>query len=233
MITIRKSDERGKSTLGWLKSYHTFSFADYYDPKHVHFSNLRVINEDTVEAGYGFDRHPHNNMEIISYVIEGALSHEDSMGTGSTIRPGEIQRMSAGTGITHSEYNASNEQSLHFLQIWIVPETMQLQPSYEQITIDRKPNKFILIGSPATRDDAITIHQQVDLYAAYLDKDVTVSHAMRAKHGCWLQLIKGEITLNGKQLKGGDGAAITDEKEIEIHTTQAAELLLFDLKLSH
>lgn len=229
MIIIRKAQQRGNSQTGWLNSYHTFSFADYYDPKYMGFSSLRVINEDTVQPAMGFGRHSHNNMEIISYVVDGALEHKDSLGTGSTIRPGEIQRMSAGTGIQHSEFNHSDSELLHFLQIWIIPEKDGLTPGYEQKKIPTISNQLILIGAKEQHHDAILIHQDVKLYVAYLGKGNSLSHEFKPHRRGWLQLVKGKITLNGQELTAGDGAAITQEAIINIDGIENAELLLFEL----
>ncbi len=229
MINIRKSSERGNSRIDWLNSYHTFSFADYYDPEFMGFSDLRVINEDTVQPANGFGRHPHKDMEIISYVIEGALEHKDSMGTGSIIKPGEIQRMSAGSGVTHSEFNHSKTDPLHFLQIWILPEKTDLKPGYEQKSITKSTNKFILIGSRAGQNGAITIHQDIELFVAYLTANHTVDHTFKNGRNGWVQIIKGKIALNGQSLAAGDGAAISDESKIQIQCVADTELLLFDL----
>jgi redox-sensitive bicupin YhaK (pirin superfamily) len=228
MIYIRKNDTRGKSQFGWLTSFHTFSFGEYRDPNFMGFGSLRVINEDTVKPGFGFDRHPHNNMEIISYVVEGALEHRDSMGTGSVIQPGEIQKMSAGTGVEHSEFNHSKNEILHFLQIWIIPETKNLTPSYQQIKINKSNNEWILLGSNQKKENVITIHQNVNLYAAYLAENHEINYILENNRMGWLQLIKGKITLNNQELLAGDGAAIQDE-EIVIHCHKDAEILLFDL----
>jgi quercetin 2,3-dioxygenase len=230
MIFIRKSHDRGNSRIDWLNSFHTFSFADHYDPKFMGFGHLRVINEDTVQPGNGFGRHPHRDMEIISYVIEGSLEHKDSIGTGSIIKPGEIQRMSAGTGVEHSEYNHSLIDELHFLQIWIIPEKKGLIPGYEQKAISKSNNKLILIGSRNESSGAITIHQNVELFVAYLTKNHSIQHDFKNGRQGWLQLIKGTIDLNGQQLSAGDGAAITSENKIQIQCLQDAELLLFDLE---
>ncbi len=228
MIYIRKSEARGKSQFGWLTSLHTFSFGGYRDPDFMGFGSLRVINEDTVQAGFGFDRHPHSDMEIISYVVEGALEHRDSMGTGSVIRPGEIQKMSAGTGVEHSEFNHSKNELLHFLQIWIIPKTKNLQPEYQQIKINKSINEWILLGSNQEKENVITIHQDVNLYAAYLTKNSEISYSLSNNRIAWLQLIKGKITLNNQELLPGDGAAIQEVK-LEIVCYDDAELLLFDL----
>jgi quercetin 2,3-dioxygenase len=229
MILIRKSAERGHSQIGWLDSFHTFSFGQYYDPKFMGYGNLRVINQDTVQAGNGFGKHPHENMEIISYVIDGELEHKDSMGTGSIIKPVEIQRMSAGTGVEHSEFNHSKTEPLHFLQIWIIPEKDGIKPGYEQKSIPKINNQFILIGSPEKNENAITIHQNVKLFAAYLSAKHALQYEFKNGHGGWLQLIKGKISINGLELSAGDGAAIADEKQISIESHEQAEFLFFDL----
>jgi redox-sensitive bicupin YhaK (pirin superfamily) len=228
MITLRKSHDRGTNQINWLHSLHTFSFGNYYDPEFMGFGSLRVINEDIVQPGYGFSKHPHENMEIITYVVEGSLEHKDSMGTGSIIRPGEIQRMSAGTGVEHSEFNHSTTELLHLLQIWIIPKKNGLQPSYEQKNIPQENNKFLLIGSHDGGDHAVTIHQHIKLFVAYLTKNHSINYTLKKeKHG-WLQLIKGKITLNKHSLSAGDGAAIIKEDKIEITCEEDAELLLFD-----
>lgn len=228
MIYIRKNDERGRSQTHWLNSFHTFSFADYYDPAFMGFGHLRVINEDTVQPGYGFGKHPHDNMEIISYVVEGSLEHKDSMGTGSVIKPGEIQMMTAGTGVEHSEFNHSKTDLLHFLQIWIIPEKSGLKPTYQQKTITKINNKFILIGAREPQDDTITIHQDVNLYTAYLTQNHSIYYSLKNDRIGWLQLIKGKIKLNDQMLSPGDGAAFQHEK-IDIYCIEDAEFLFFDL----
>lgn len=229
MIILRKSLERGKTELSWLESYHTFSFSSYYDPKYSGFGSLLVINEDRVQAGKGFGKHSHSEMEIISYVVSGTIKHEDSTGTGSTIKPGEIQRMSAGTGIEHSEFNPSKTDLLHFIQIWIKPNERQLTPSYEQKTIAREEDKLILIGSPKGSPHGIVIHQDAEIFVSYLNKDQSINFEIKAGFQCWLQLIKGEITINDQHLSAGDGAAIT-KTAIKIKGLEKAEFLLFDLK---
>jgi redox-sensitive bicupin YhaK (pirin superfamily) len=229
VIIIRKGSDRGNSKIGWLNSFHTFSFGDYHDSDFMGFGNIRVINEDTVQPGNGFGKHPHKNMEIISYVIDGSLEHKDSMGTGSVIKPGEIQRMSAGTGVEHSEFNHSKTDLLHFLQIWIIPEKQQLPPSYEQKMFPKERNKFILIGSNDGMDNAITIHQDVKLFAAYLIEENLISYNFENNRNGWLQLIKGKVSLNKQLLSAGDGAAIENENNIQITCIENAELLLFDL----
>jgi quercetin 2,3-dioxygenase len=231
MIVIRHSKDRGHSQISWLNSFHTFSFAEYYDPKFMGFGSLRVINEDTVQPGMGFGKHGHKDMEIISYVVKGSLAHQDSMGTGSVIKPGEIQRMSAGSGVEHSEFNHSKTDPLHFLQIWIIPEKNGLPPSYEQKSIPEIFNKFILIGSPKENDKAITIHQDVELYAAYLTEDHILEHQFKGDRKGWVQVINGKIDLNGQELNSGDGAAITNEKNIQITCIEDAEILFFDLNV--
>jgi redox-sensitive bicupin YhaK (pirin superfamily) len=232
MITIRPSGERGRAELGWLDSKHSFSFSDYYDPKHMGFRALRVINEDRVAPAKGFGTHPHRDMEIISYVLEGALEHKDSMGTGSVIRPGDVQRMSAGTGVLHSEFNASKSDSVHFLQIWILPERANLPPSYEQKNFDAsaRKNRLRLIAARDGRDGAITVHQDVALYAAVLDVGQAVTHQLAAGRHAWVQVARGAVELDAKRLEAGDGAAVSDEAAIMLTAVQApAEVLLFDL----
>jgi hypothetical protein len=229
MITIRKSDERGHADFGWLKSRHSFSFGEYYDPKFMGFGPLRVINDDRVAGGGGFPTHGHADMEIISYVLDGGLEHKDSIGTGSVIRPGELQRMSAGSGIRHSEFNASKTDPVHFLQIWIMPEKKGLQPSYEQKRFDDLAGGLRLIGSRAGRDGSVTIHQDVDLFAARLAKGETATHRPAKGRGVWIQVAKGHVTVNGHALSEGDGAAISGEAEITLAATSQAEVLLFDM----
>ncbi|MBA3536303.1 MAG: pirin family protein [Tatlockia sp.] len=230
MITIRKAQERGNTNLSWLESYHSFSFASYYDPKFMGFGTLLVINEDRVQPGTGFGGHDHSEMEIISYVISGAIEHKDNMGTGSVIRYGEIQRMSAGSGIRHSEFNPSNSELLHFLQIWIRPKETDLKPSYEQKTIQQEKNKLILIGSPKGGRNAIVIHQDVELFVGYLTPDYGIDYFFPEYSKGWVQLIKGEITINGQLLDAGDGASISEENKIKINCLEDAEFLLFDLR---
>lgn len=228
MFTLRKANERGKSHLDWLNSSHSFSFGEYYDEHFMGFGCLRVINEDIVQASQGFSRHPHRNMEIISYVVDGALEHKDSLGTGSVIRPGEIQRMSAGSGIEHSEFNHSNTELLHFLQIWIIPATTGTKPGYEQKSINKVDNKFILIGSQQPDAGAIAINQDVALFVAYLTPGTTLSYDFKANRLGWLQLIKGEIKVNDISLTAGDGIGIKHRDRITLHCVRPAELLLFD-----
>ncbi len=229
MITIRRAAERGHFDHGWLNTYHTFSFADYYDPTFMGFRTLRVINEDRVKPGVGFGTHGHRDMEIISYVLEGELAHRDSMGTGSVIRPGEVQRMSAGTGVTHSEMNPSEKEGVHFLQIWILPERRGITPGYEQknFSESERNGSLRLVASPDGSDGSVTIHQDVRLYAALLDGESVAHEYAPDRHG-WLQVTRGEVEVNGEKLVAGDGAAISDERKVTI-SGKGAEILLFDL----
>jgi hypothetical protein len=231
MITIRKAEDRGHANHGWLNSYHTFSFANYYDPKHMGFRALRVINEDRVSPGAGFGTHGHSDMEIITYVLEGSLEHKDSIGTGSVIQPGEVQRMSAGKGIRHSEFNHSKTESVHFLQIWLLPDTKDLPPSYEQRNFSpaKNPGKLHLVAARNGREGAVTVHQDVDLYAAVLEPGDRISHTLQSQRHGWIQVARGAITLNGLPLDKGDGAAISQETDVVIEATTDAEILLFDL----
>jgi redox-sensitive bicupin YhaK (pirin superfamily) len=230
LLKIRKAADRGHFDHGWLDTYHTFSFADYHDPEFMGFRALRVINEDRVEAGRGFGTHGHRDMEIISYVLEGALAHRDSMGTGSVIKPGDVQRMSAGSGVLHSEMNASEREKVHFLQIWILPEKRGIAPGYEQKNFapDDRRNQLRLVASPDGAEGSVTIHQDVRLYSALLDGGSSVSHDFgKDRHG-WIQVARGEVEVNGARLSAGDGAAISDEPQVTISGTDA-EVLLFDL----
>ena len=227
MIRIRKAADRGHFDHGWLDTNHTFSFADYYDPDFMGYRALRVINEDRVQPGRGFGTHSHRDMEIVTYVLEGALAHRDSMGTGSTIRPGEIQRMSAGTGVLHSEMNASGDEVVHFLQIWILPERRGIQPGYEQKTIPPDPGKLRLIGSPDGGEGSLTIHQDARLFSAALSKGQTIRYDLPEGRYAWLQVARGTVELNGKKLHAGDGASIEDEKSLNVGGE--GEFLLFDL----
>ena len=232
MITIRPASERGNANFGWLDSRHTFSFGSYYDPAHMGFGNLRVINEDKVAPGQGFATHSHRDMEIISYVIDGALKHKDSIGNGSIIKPGDVQRMSAGTGISHSEYNASKEKPVHFLQIWVLPEKQGIEPGYEQIYFapEEKQGKLRLVGSRDGRDGSITIHQDVNLYTAQLSSGEQLSYIVPDSRAAWIQVVRGSIRLDEHLLGAGDGASISIATSLEI-TGQAdnAEFLLFDM----
>jgi hypothetical protein len=231
MITIRPHDTRGKAELGWLDSRHTFSFGGYRDPAYMGFQDLRVINEDRIVPGAGFPLHGHSDMEIISYVLEGALEHKDSMGTSSVIRPGEVQRMSAGTGIRHSEYNHSQSEPAHFLQIWVLPDRDGLDPGYEQRAFpdDEKRNRLRLVASRDGRDGSVTVHQDLDLYAAILGEGKSVAFEFRpGRHG-WLQVARGLVRLDGELLRAGDGAAISDVARIALTGETESEILLFDL----
>jgi quercetin 2,3-dioxygenase len=231
MITIRKGKDRGASNFGWLDSKHTFSFGHYYDPANMGFGKLRVINEDIVAGGGGFGTHPHDNMEIISYVLGGALAHKDSLGTGSVIRPGDVQRMTAGTGIAHSEFNASERDPVHFLQIWILPEQRGLEPGYEQKSFapESRKGRLALVGARDGREGAVTIHQDLDLFVADLDRGQAVTHALRPHRKAWVQVTRGEVVVNGEAVAAGDGAALTDETKVTIAANDNAEILLFDL----
>jgi quercetin 2,3-dioxygenase len=232
MITIRRADERGHTLFDWLDSWHTFSFGDYFDLDQMGFRSLRVLNDDRVAPGQGFGMHGHRDMEILTYVIEGSLEHRDSLGTGSVIRRGDLQRMSAGTGIRHSEFNPSPTEPVHFLQIWVVPERPGLRPAYEQRHFDdaEKKGRLRLIAARDGRDGAVTIHQDVDVYAALLAAGQGASHQIENGHDVWVQLAAGAATLNGRPLKAGDGAAVSGESAIELASPAAAEVLLFDLK---
>lgn len=231
MITVRKAEERGHANHGWLDTYHTFSFANYYDPKHMGFRALRVINEDRVNPTAGFGTHGHKDMEIITYVLDGALEHKDSIGTGSVIKPGEVQRMSAGTGIMHSEFNHSQTEPVHLLQIWILPDTKGLPPSYEQreFQVTKNPGNLQLVAAKDGREGAVTVHQDVELYAAVLEPNQQVSYALKPERHAWIQVARGGINLNGLSLKKGDGVAISDETNVVIEAMTDAEFLLFDL----
>ena len=229
MITLRKAEERGHVNHGWLDSYHTFSFASYHDPNHMGFSDLRVINEDRVAANQGFGEHFHRDMEIITYVLEGALEHKDSLGNLAVMRPGEVQRMTAGTGVTHSEYNHSDSDPVHFLQIWILPNQKNLIPGYEQkhYSEAEKRGTLRLIASQDGREGSVTLHQDLNLYATVLGTDETVTLPKRDRH-VWVQVARGSVLLNGKLLYQGDAAALTDEA-LELVGEEKAEVLIFDL----
>ena len=232
MLEIRKSAERGTANLGWLFSRHTFSFSDYYDPEHMGFGPLRVINEDRVQPGQGFGTHGHRDMEIISYVLEGALEHKDSIGTGSVIRPGDVQVMSAGTGIRHSEFNNSKTEPVHFLQIWIIPNRDGITPRYDQKKFpdSEKRGRLRLVGSADGRDGSIVIHQDVELFAGILNRGEQTTHPFRNGRNGWLQVAPGSVEANGQRLDAGDGAAISDEATIVVKgQADRSELLVFDL----
>jgi len=231
MVIRRPAEARGRANLGWLDSRHTFSFAEYHDPAHMGFRALRVINEDRVQPAKGFGTHQHRDMEILSYVLEGELAHSDSMGTGSVIRPGDLQRMSAGRGVLHSEMNPSPTEAVHFLQIWLLPERRGLPPGYEQKRFERDETegRLRLIGSRDGRDGSVTIHQDVDLYAGvFRPGDSDRLDFAAGRHG-WIQVARGEVALNGEILAEGDGAAISDESRAELHGIRDAEVLLFNL----
>ena len=231
MITIRKSNERGHFDHGWLDTYHTFSFDQYYDPAHVHFRGLRVINEDRVAAAHGFPTHSHRDMEIITYILSGELEHRDSMGNGSVIRPGDVQRMTAGTGVSHSEFNPSRSELCHLLQIWITPNARNLTPGYEQkfFAAAERQGQLRLIAAPDSEQGAVTINQDARLYAALLAAGEAVNHQLKADRNAWLQLARGSVEVNGEKLRAGDGAAIRQESRIEISAAEDSEFLLFDL----
>jgi len=230
MITLRRAAERGHANHGWLDTHHTFSFADYWDPDHMGYRTLRVINDDRVAAGRGFGTHPHRDMEIITYVLAGQLQHRDSMGTGSIITPGEVQRMSAGTGVTHSEVNPSRSEPLHLLQIWILPARRGLTPSYEQKRFPdaERQGRLRLVGSPDGRDGSVTIHQDAQLWAGLFDAGERAVHSLAPGRGAWVHVARGQARINGEVLSAGDGAAIEDS-DVTIEGVDAAELLLFDL----
>lgn len=231
MLTLRKAEDRGHANYGWLDTNHTFSFANYYDPNHMGFRSLRVINEDQITGNSGFPTHAHRDMEIITYVLEGELEHKDSIGNGSIIKPGEVQRMSAGTGIRHSEYNHSVTNPAHLLQIWILPNQQNLEPSYEQkaFPILEKQNTFRLVASPDGREGSVTVHQDVELYVTLLDKDKSLSYNLQANRHLWLQVARGNIIVNNQPLKAGDGIAASQIESLDITATEGAEVLLFDL----
>lgn len=231
MITRRPSADRGHINHGWLNTYHTFSFGDYFDPQHMGFRSLRVINEDFVAGQQGFGEHPHRDMEIVTYILSGQLQHRDSMGNGSTIQTGDVQRMTAGTGVTHSEFNPFPE-AVHLLQIWIIPAQKSLKPGYEQknFGIHQKPNRLHLIASPDGRDGSVTVHQDAFIHAAHLQKGESLNFPMASGRGVWIQVASGTLTANGTELKAGDGASVESETELQFTATDSAEFLLFDLQ---
>jgi len=231
MIEIRKGEERGHADHGWLNTRFTFSFAEYHDPKHVHFRTLRVMNDDRVAGGAGFPTHPHQDMEIVTYVLEGALQHKDSMGNGSLIRPGDVQYMSAGTGVAHSEFNASDKEPVHLYQIWMFPDKKGYKPAYDQKHFDdaEKRGKLRLVASPDGRDGSVKIRQDNQLYVTVLGPGDTVKHGLIKERHAYVQVARGSVTLNGKKLETGDGAAISAEKALELTGVKDAEVLLFDL----
>lgn len=231
MITLRRSRERGHFDHGWLNTFHTFSFDQYYDPRYMNFRTLRVINEDFVAGGRGFPTHGHRDMEIITYILEGALQHEDSMGNGSVIRPGDVQRMSAGTGVRHSEKNASSDEAVHLLQIWILPDTVDLDPGYEQkaFSEDERRGQVRLIASNDGRDGSVTVHQDVSLFASIIEAGQSVRHEMDQTRYGWIQVARGGVDVNGQRAEQGDGAIVMGESLLEIAADQPSEILLFDL----
>jgi quercetin 2,3-dioxygenase len=230
MKMIRRANERGHAEHGWLDSYHTFSFADYYDPNWMGFRTLRVINDDLVMPAMGFGTHPHRDMEIITYVLSGALQHKDSMGNGRIIRPGEVQYMAAGTGVQHSEFNPSKDEAVHFLQIWIQPERKGLKPRYgEKSLADAPKGKFNLVVSKAGREGSLAINQDVDLYLAKLEAGNEASHALKPTRHAWVHVAEGEVKLNGDTLKAGDAVALSDESRVQLVAAKPSQVLLFDL----
>jgi quercetin 2,3-dioxygenase len=231
MLTIRKSRDRGVASFGWLRSQHTFSFGHYYDPAHTNVGPLRVINEDRVAPGRGFDAHAHKDMEIISYVLDGALEHQDSMGNGSVLRPGDVQRMSAGTGVTHSEYNHSKTDPVHFLQIWVIPAEAGGAPGYEEkhFDADSKRGRLRLVASGDGRDGSVSLRQNVDLYATILDGEERVEHVLAAGRQAYVQVARGSVTVNGEALEAGDAVQVSDEGAVSLSDGKGAEVLLFDL----
>jgi len=231
MLKVRRAEDRGHADHGWLNTYHTFSFADYYDPAHMGFRGLRVINEDRVQAGKGFGTHPHRDMEIISYVLDGGLEHRDSMGNGSVIRPGDVQRMSAGTGVTHSEFNASHEHLVHFLQIWLLPAERGIKPGYEQRSMDRQgqAGRLQLVASPDGRDGSVTIHADVSLYAGQFEKGSAGVLALPNGRHAWVHVARGTASVNGHELKAGDAVAMSEIPEVHVEGLKGSEVLVFDL----
>ena len=231
MIRVHKAGERGHFDHGWLDTYHTFSFADYYDPAHMGFRALRVINEDRVQPGQGFGAHGHKDMEIVTLVLEGALEHRDSLGNGSVLRPGELQRMTAGTGVRHSEFNPSEKEWVHLYQIWLLPERNGLEPSYEQLAVgeDEKHGRFRLVASPDGGDGSLTICQDARLYLASLAAGQSVSHEIEHGRAVWLQVLRGSVNALGRDSEAGDGLAVTDENAISVRAAGPSEVLLFDL----
>lgn len=232
-LTVRRAEERGRADFGWLDSRHTFSFGEYFDPRHMGFGPLRVINDDRVAGGGGFPTHPHRDMEIISYVLDGALEHRDTLGTHSVIRPGDVQRMTAGTGVRHSEYNASDTESVHFLQIWIIPERQGLAPGYAQKAFSdtEKRDRLRLVASRDGRDGAITIHRDVDLYATLLSAGKSVTHEIAAGRGAWVHAARGALSLNGEALRTGDGVSVLGPAVLTLSATEETEALLFDMAM--
>jgi redox-sensitive bicupin YhaK (pirin superfamily) len=231
MLNLRRAHERGHAQHGWLDSWHTFSFADYQDAAHMGFRNLRVINEDRVQPGRGFGTHPHRDMEIVTYVLEGALEHKDSMGNGSIIRPGEVQRMSAGTGVFHSEYNASKTEGVHFLQIWMLPGQRGIAPGYEQKRFEPATRRgaLRLVASPDGADGSVTVHTDARLYAALLEDGERATHTLAPGRSAWVHVARGQVEVNGHRLSAGDAASLSQEAAVELVGKKGAEVLLFDL----
>jgi hypothetical protein len=231
MITIRSAEQRGHAEHGWLDSHHTFSFADYYDARHMGFRALRVINEDRVAPGAGFGTHSHRDMEIISYVLDGALEHKDSMGTGSVIKPGDVQRMSAGTGVAHSEFNASRSDLVHFLQIWLIPSERNIKPSYEQKTFSReeKDGRLRVVASPDARDGSVAIHTDAVVYAGLFDAGQSAELELASGRHAWIHVARGQVRVNGRELKAGDAAALSEERAVRVEGVHGGEVLVFDL----
>jgi redox-sensitive bicupin YhaK (pirin superfamily) len=234
MIKVRSAQQRGHANHGWLDSFHTFSFANYYDPAHMGFRSLRVINEDRVEAGRGFGAHPHRDMEIVTYVLEGGIQHNDSMGTGSVIKPGDVQRMSAGTGVTHSEYNASRTEPVHFLQIWLEPSQRGIAPSYEQksFSADEKRGRLRVVASPDERDGSIGIHNDTVLYAGLFTRGESARLELASGRHAWVHVARGKVKVNGRELSAGDAIALSDEAELRVEGAEdndSGEVLVFDL----
>jgi redox-sensitive bicupin YhaK (pirin superfamily) len=231
MIRVRKAAERGHFDHGWLDTYHTFSFGDYHDPQHTGFRSLRVINDDRVQPGQGFGMHGHRDMEIVTYVLDGALEHRDSLGNGSVLRPGELQHMTAGTGVRHSEFNPSGREWVHLYQIWLLPERKGLEPSYEQKAFPEgeRQGTLRLVASPTGERSSLTIRQDARLYLSTLKAGETVAHALKPGHHAWLQMLRGRAALNGHPLSAGDGAAVNEEEKLEIRGHDDAEVMLFDL----
>jgi redox-sensitive bicupin YhaK (pirin superfamily) len=231
MITIRKANDRGHGDHGWLNSYHTFSFAGYRDPDHMSFRSLRVMNEDRVAAGKGFGTHAHDNMEIVSYVLEGALEHKDSLGNGEVLKPGEFQLISAGSGITHSEFNPSADEPTHFYQIWLLPKSQGIEPSYEQKRFDDSElsNTLRVVASPDGENGSLSIHQDAKIYLSKLDNESTATLDLAPNRHAWLQVLRGSVALNGNAMDASDGAAISQEQQLQIQATSDAEVMLFDL----
>lgn len=231
MINVRKANDRGHANHGWLDTYHTFSFAGYVDRDHVQFRSLRVMNEDRVAPGQGFGTHPHNDMEIVTYVLEGALEHKDSMGNGEVLRPGEFQRMTAGTGITHSEFNPSADEPVHLYQIWLFPDRKGHTPSYEQKRFpdEQLSNRLRVVASPDAEDGSLMIHQDAKVFLSKLDAGAVVEHPLGESRHAWLQVLRGKVTLNGQSLATSDGAAVSEERMLKIEADKDAEIMLFDL----